>query len=207
MHKVNCQIKILRANVRINSCKKYLRLRKSLSNLTIIHFNPNKSGSVMNKKICLPLLDIENILPILNKISIFGGLSDRHLYQIFRLLQTTEYKMGEIIFRKGDMPSHIYIVRKGRIELLLEGKRYAIERAIFEIGQCFGEAAVIGIQPHTATAIAIEKSELLVLSRQALLSVFDCDKELFGLLILNIARETSRRLNKTDEILLHYLGD
>lgn len=164
--------------------------------------------SNMNKKVYLPLLDIENVLPILNKISIFGGLNDMQLYKVFRLLETVEYKKGEIIFRKGDKPSHIYIIEKGRVELLLEGKRYALERAIFEVGQCFGESAVIGIQPHTATALTLEDCQLIVLSRKTLMSIFDCDKELFGLLILNIARETCHRLNKTDEILLHYfLGD
>ena len=162
----------------------------------------------MNKKVYLPLLDIENVLPILNRISIFGGLDDRQLYELFRLLQTAEFLAGEIVFRKGDHPSHIYIVRRGRIELLLEGSRYALERAVFDIGQCFGESAVIGIQPHTATAIALEKSELIVLSRHALMALFEQDKELFGLLLLNIARETCRRLNASDEILLHYLlGD
>ncbi len=56
----------------------------------------------MSKKVYLPLLDIENVLPILNKISIFGGLNDMQLYEAFRLLETVEYKQGEIIFRKAD---------------------------------------------------------------------------------------------------------
>ena len=54
----------------------------------------------MNKKIYLPLLDIENVLPILNKTAIFGGLTDAQLYTVFRCLQVVEYRMGEIIFRK-----------------------------------------------------------------------------------------------------------
>lgn len=64
---------------------------------------------------------------------------------------------------------------------------------------------MIGIQLHTATAVALEPTELIVLSREALHSIFDDDKELFGLLILNIAREVSRRLKQTDETLLHYV--
>lgn len=161
----------------------------------------------MGKKAYLPLLEIEKVLPILNKISIFGGLTDMQLYEVFRRLETVEYQAGELIFRKGDQPSHIYIVETGRVELLLEGKRYALKRAIFEIGQCFGESAVIGIQPHTATAVAVEACQLIVLSRQALMAIFEQDAPLFGLLILNIARETCRRLNMTDEILLHYFLD
>jgi CRP/FNR family transcriptional regulator, cyclic AMP receptor protein len=158
----------------------------------------------MPKKIYLPLLEIEKVLPILNKISIFGGLNDMQLYKVFRLLETVEYQAGEIIFRKGEQPAHIYIIETGRVELLLEGTRAVFERAIFEVGQCFGESAVIGIQPHTATAVALAACQLIVLSRRALMAFYEDDPALFGILILNIARETCRRLNQTDEILLHY---
>jgi len=48
-------------------------------------------------------------------------------------------------------------------------------------------------------------TKLIVLSRQTLLSIFNLDKEIFGILILNIAREACRRLHDTDEILLHYV--
>jgi hypothetical protein len=48
-------------------------------------------------------------------------------------------------------------------------------------------------------------TELIVLSRRALLSIYQSDKKLFSLLILNIAREASRRLHRTEEIMLHYV--
>jgi CRP/FNR family cyclic AMP-dependent transcriptional regulator len=79
------------------------------------------------------------------------------------------------------------------------------ELIVFEEGYCFGEASVIGIQPHKGTAIAVEDTELIVLSRNALLSIYDSDKDLFSILILNIAREVCRRLHESDEILLHYV--
>jgi CRP-like cAMP-binding protein len=63
---------------------------------------------------------------------------------------------------------------------------------------------VIGIQDHSASAVVIDQSVLLVLSRQILMTLFETDKGLFSLLILNIAREIARRLHHTDEILLHY---
>lgn len=153
----------------------------------------------------LPLLDIENVLPILNKISIFGGLSDKQLYEVFRLLEKVYYHADEYIFRQGDEPGYIYIIKSGKVKIIFDSEDGTLELALFEVGQCIGETAVIGIQQHSASALAIEETELIVLSRQALLSIFDTDKELFSMLILNIAREACRRLHKTDEILLHYV--
>ena len=153
----------------------------------------------------LPLLDIENILPILNQISIFAGLSEKQLYRLFRSLKTVTYDASENVFEQGSQPSHIYIVRSGRIKLVVHQDQTCFELMVLEQGHCLGEASVIGIQPHAATAIAMERTELIVLSRQALLSIYESDLELFSILILNIAREVCRRLHASDEILLHYV--
>ena len=64
---------------------------------------------------------------------------------------------------------------------------------------------MIGIQTHSVSTVAVEPTELMVLSRDDLMSIFESDKELFGILMMNIAREASRRLHQTDELLLHYL--
>ena len=152
----------------------------------------------------VPLPDIEEVLPILNKISILAGFSDKQLYSVFRFLEKVSYKAGEIIFEQGQEPSHIYIIETGKIKLFVSKDGTAFELIEFEQGHCFGEASVIGIQPHAATAVAVEDAELIVLSRTALLSIYKTDLEIFSTLILNIAREVCRRLHASSETLLHY---
>jgi len=154
-----------------------------------------------------PLLKIDDVLPILDEISIFGGLSEIQLYKIFRLLKRVHYAEQELIFRQGDKPSYIYIVISGHVRLVFDVEDHPLSMGEFGPGACFGETALIGIQSHSASTLAVEPTELLVLSKEALMSLFEDDKELFGLLILNIAREASRRLHQTDELLLHYIHD
>ena len=55
---------------------------------------------------------------------------------------------------------------------------------------------------HTATAIATEESDLIVLSRHALIQLKHDDIGLFALLMMNLARELARRLYLTDQMLL-----
>lgn len=159
----------------------------------------------MENKRYQPLLDIENVLPFLNKISILAGLSDKQLYRLFRLLETVSYDRDEVVFEQGEEPSHIYIIKSGKIKLFVKSEEGSLELIEFGQGRCFGEASVIGIQPHAATAVAVEDSEFIVLSRKALISIYKSDLELFSILILNIAREVCRRLHGSDEILLHYV--
>ena len=158
-------------------------------------------------KHCEPLLDIENVLPILNKISILAGFSDKQLYAVFRQLEKVSYDDGALVFEQGSEPSHIYIIQQGMVKLVVGDEDTSLELIELMQGACFGETAVIGILPHAASAVTVGKTELLVLSRHALLSLYKTDLELYSLLILNIAREACRRLYQTDRILLHYVLD
>lgn len=152
----------------------------------------------------LPLTEIDRVLPILNHISIFGGLNEHDLYHIFRLLKAVTYKQDEIIFEQGSHPSHIYIVLSGRVLIQACRGTSCIEIASMNVGECFGEISVIGIQPHLGSAIVVEDSDLLVLSGDALNSLHDTHPELFTIMVLNIAREACRRLYKSNEALLFY---
>jgi CRP-like cAMP-binding protein len=157
------------------------------------------------KNFPLSLTNIDDVFRILNEISIFGGLSEGQVRELYKLLKRVKYGRDDIIFAQGDEPGHIYIILSGRVKIVMESPEGALELVVFGAGHCFGETSAIAIEPHSASAIVIEDTELLVLSRKALLSIFESDKELFSLLILNIAREACRRLHKTSEILLHYV--
>lgn len=151
-----------------------------------------------------PLLELERLRPILDKISLFGGLSEDQLHTLSGKLKLVHYLAQDIIFKQGDPPSYIYIVLSGEVQLVFEQADHPLSKAQFLPGACFGETSVIGIQPHSASTLAVEDTALLVLSKENLMELFDSDKTLFGMLILNIAREASRRLHKADDLLLQY---
>lgn len=158
-----------------------------------------------SKKVYSKLVKFDEVTKILNKISIFGGFSTDQIQELFKILEKVSYKAEEYIFRKGDSPSFIYIIRSGHIKIVLDTPDGTLELIQFGVGKCFGQNSIIAIEPHPASAVAVEDTELIVLSRSALLSVFDTDKDLFSILILNIARDACRRLHQSDDILLHYV--
>jgi CRP/FNR family cyclic AMP-dependent transcriptional regulator len=147
----------------------------------------------------------KEVLAMLNDISIFAGLDESQLQILFQELEEVSYGQGDVIFEQGSEPSHIYIIRTGQLKLVAGDANTSLELIEFEPGDCFGETSVIGIVPHAASSVAVGNTELLVLSRKALLNYYKTDLTLFSILILNIAREACRRLSQTDEILLHYV--
>ena len=157
------------------------------------------------KKTYSPLSHIEEVLPLLNKISVFGGLNKNQIYEICKLLKTVKYGEGEFIYKRGDAPSHIYIIKQGEVKMMIDNEDVLLELISFKQGDCFGETSVIGIQSHSSSALAVKPTELIVLKPKILSDLFEADKELFGMLVLNIARETARRLHQSNEALVQYM--
>lgn len=161
----------------------------------------------MNDHPSLPFNQQHRVIEILNRISIFGALSETDLYQVFRLSKQVSYTAGEVIFEQGSDPDFIYIVLDGVVQILShsdEQPLQEVEIARMQVGQCFGEISVIGIQPHTGKARVLQDSTLLLISSAALLDLHEHHPKLFSMLILNIAREACRRLHETSETLLQY---
>jgi len=84
--------------------------------------------------------------------------------QIARGLGTViTYGAGDVIFREGDSPAYAYIVLSGKVEVASRGK--VIEQV--DDARAFGVISLIDKKPRSATARAVEKSEIALLdSRQ-----------------------------------------
>ncbi|MBN1577547.1 MAG: cyclic nucleotide-binding domain-containing protein [Chitinispirillaceae bacterium] len=147
---------------------------------------------------------INDVLETLGNVTIFSGFSDEELQNVCNNCSLFEARIGEVILEEGSPATEILIIIRGLVTIVLNLKEEPIEIMEFGPGSCIGEASVIGIQSHSASAVVIEDATLMVLPRQELMNLFNEDKGLFSLLILNIARELARRLYHTDEILLHY---
>jgi CRP/FNR family cyclic AMP-dependent transcriptional regulator len=156
-------------------------------------------------KTFVPLANPESVMPILSDIALFGGMSEQQMSAVFRWLEQGQFAREEYIFQRGEDPSHIYIVSRGKIDLLIMDQGVVLQKKTLVAGDCFGEASLMAMQRHAATAVAREDSEVIVLSKHALLRLQKEDSALFSLLMMNIARELARRLRLTDEILLRHM--
>ena len=151
-------------------------------------------------------MDIKSFTPIIKKIALFGGLTDEQILKIGHLLEMTHYAANELIFKEGTEPSHIYIIKSGQVKIVCDRPdKKEFEIVMLEVGECFGETSVIGILPHSGSAISMTDTDLIILSRNTLMTLYHSDPKLFGLIILNIAREACRRLYKTNHVVLQYV--
>ncbi len=149
-----------------------------------------------------PLTDFDSVHAVISQLRIFGGVTERQWAELFRHLEMWKVPAGEVIFQKGDEPLHIHIVKSGKIDLQIREEEVVIHKHELHVGECFGEASLMSMHKHTATAVAAVDSEIIVLSRRALITLNKEDVKLFALLMMNLARELARRLYITDQMLL-----
>jgi CRP/FNR family transcriptional regulator, cyclic AMP receptor protein len=79
----------------------------------------------------------------------------------------------ETLFRAGEPGESLYLVRAGGVELSIQdnvGQKITLDTA--RPGDFFGEIALLDSGPRTATAVALEESELIELDRDDLLLLF-----------------------------------
>jgi CRP-like cAMP-binding protein len=130
---------------------------------------------------------------------IFGGLGTEELERLLELGEVRELPRGELVFREGEPGRELFIVLEGRVEVVARlDTDQQRTLATLGAGDCFGEMSLIDIQRRSASVIATEASRFLVLSTRAFRDLQTWRLESYTLIVLNIAREISRRLRKAD---------
>jgi len=144
----------------------------------------------------------ESFKSILKNVTIFAGIGEKGIEKIYSECRIVRKKAGEVIIKEGSDATDIFIILRGKVRIALSVDGKPFELLELGPGNCVGEASVIGIQKHCATVSIVEDAELMVLSGKVLMDIYAEDKEVFSLLILNMARELARRLYRTDQVLL-----
>ncbi len=142
---------------------------------------------------------LESLLP---RLPIFGGLSDAELKLVSAQLKWHDFKDGDIIAAEGDVGSQMFVVVEGRCQITREG---ADDRpfilAELGAGDCAGEMALLEIKPRSATIRARGPVSLFSLSNADFLHLYSENLGTYSLVVLNVARELSRRLRKANDVI------
>ncbi len=109
------------------------------------------------------LSTIEKVV-VLKGVSLFSETPDEVLADVAALLEEVEVDGGEVVFRKGDVGSALYVVVEGRVRVTSQ------DRILVELGprDIFGEMAALDTEPRSATVTALEPTSMFRLEQEAL---------------------------------------
>ncbi len=144
----------------------------------------------------------------LREIGLFGALSDDVLEFLVETLPVVTYEVGDHVFREGDHAREMFVVLGGEIEVLKRAKRGSEARvAMLGPGDWFGEMSILDVMPRSATVVAVAPSKLLKITSESLDALYRRDLKAYALIVLNIARELSRRLRVADTIIADFVAN
>lgn len=118
------------------------------------------------------------VAKFLKQASPFATIEPGELRNLAARLGRHTAAAGEIFIRQGEPGGTCYLLRAGKVEVLLrnaEGEERRI--ATLEAGAIFGEAALLTAAPRNASVRALEPCDLLVLQREDLMAAMGADQQ------------------------------
>src|SRR5205814_53832 len=138
----------------------------------------------------------------LARIPIFGGLVPEALEQIIEAGTVLDLAASTQLIAEGELASSVFVVLQGEIEICKRGSGGRdVRLAVLHAGDCVGEMSLIDIQPRSATVRTLAPSLIFRLDHREIGKLYRSHNEVYLMLVMNIAREISRRLRRADQML------
>lgn len=138
--------------------------------------------------------------------TLFEKIEENDLEKILGKLQTLTFKKGDYLFMEKEDTMGIYLIHSGRIEISKttpDGWKQTL--VVLGSGHFFGELSILENRTHEATAVAIEDSEVFLLSKEDFMKIENEDLKLANTILKKLAIVLSRNLRKMNEKFLNVL--
>ena len=105
-----------------------------------------------------------SIQQILLSLPLFGGIPNEILESLAARCSRRKLGPGEFLFREGEAGDDVYVVAEGAVRIT-KAVQLGVERTLAVLARCsmFGEAAIVDRDIRSASAVAEQDSELVVI--------------------------------------------
>ena len=110
-------------------------------------------------------------------------------------------KTGELLFKAGDAPNGVYIIRRGEVLVFLDGKDHDVPLAMLSSGGMVGEMALFDQKPRSASARAVGQVEVTHISAEEFGKILQQVPKWLVVLMSTLSRrlrDTNERLRKLE---------
>lgn len=155
-------------------------------------------GKRENKERREVLQGFSKIIETYSKIPLFTGFTNEQLLKILRICSKIKTPGTHYLFHRGEESKAMYILLKGRLNIILEGGD--VWKSVSPYG-CVGDMGFFAGTKRSADVITDTECILLQLSKGEMSKLFTNDKELHIKILQNMVGElTNRLLSDHEEI-------
>lgn len=144
----------------------------------------------------------------LRQVGLFGAVNDEVLEFLAGKLVVLQPSPGDVVFHEGDAARDMFVVMNGEMEVLKKSHHGVEARvALLGPGDWFGEMSILDVQPRSATVRVLAPSRVLRIAASDLDALYRHDVKAYAIIVLNVARELSRRLRVADGLLADFVAN
>ena len=140
------------------------------------------------------MVDLSIDSSVIGKYSLFDGLEKEQIEFIIPLMAQEEFEASADIIEEGTRSDKLWLILEGRVAIVKNG----LILTEFDEGVVFGEMEVLDVGPAEATVKALAYTRVVSLSIDALGDIYEADLKIYSFLLMNLARDLSRRLRQMD---------
>jgi len=129
----------------------------------------------------------------LKAMPLLGDLPHGELEKLAGRLSVEQHRTGSVIIREGASGGAAYFVVNGECEVRREGRRGSKRVALLKKGDHFGELSIINPAPRSASVVALEDADLLVLTEQDFREALRSNRAMALHLIRSLAKRLQAR--------------
>ena len=135
------------------------------------------------------------------KIRIFENLTNKEILKLNDILIEKSYQKDEVIYKENHPQVVIYVVKKGRVNLIVDLPH--LQFKVFEIGpkNHFGEIGLFIDTPRIHTAIALEYTELIAIKKSDLKQFILVNPGTGVKLLFNFGKYVALKMLETSKII------
>ena len=139
---------------------------------------------------------------------LFAGLNDTTLDLLSHELKCEMAAPGQMLIAEGELAAHMFVVLSGEVEVLHKGGRdHDVRVALLGPTDWVGEMAILDVQPRSASVRSLASTALLrVTAADVRRLLYERALDQYAILVMNIARELSRRLRVADRVIANASG-
>lgn len=143
----------------------------------------------------------------LQQVPMFRQLTREALEILASRTKRRRFSPGEHIVDEGEPGTTLFMVQAGLVKIVIStSDRSEVVLSLLSPNQIFGEMALLDGQPRSATAVAVEASDLVVLTRQEFLACLTIYPEVAIALLSELSSRLRRTNRLLSEIATHNLG-
>jgi len=144
-----------------------------------------------------------NAEDFLARAPLFARLGRRSLRKLAGLCVPRDFEPGAVVISEGDTGLGLFVVVSGKVEVTKGEGDNALRLAVMERGDLLGEMALIDDQPRSASAVALEATRCLLITRNSFQTLTEKDPEIAWCLLPTLAeriRDLQQRMIDTGAV-------